>query len=64
MDNISFHKNMIAKERIEDTKNETIYIPPYSPEYNPIEKIFYLLKNKIRKINGTINKKIIETKIE
>jgi len=36
MDNVSFHKCKEIKDIIEKTKNEILFIPPYSPELNPI----------------------------
>ena len=36
MDNVSFHKCKEIKDTIEKTNNEILFIPPYSPELNPI----------------------------
>ena len=52
MDNVSFHKNKNIKEAIENTQNELLLIPPYSPDCNPIEEVFSLFKSYLRsKIN-------------
>lgn len=59
MDNVSFHKSKEIKELILKSKNKIIYIPPYSPEYNPIEGVFHILKNKIRQKDEIINEKNI-----
>jgi len=40
---------------------EIIYNVPYSPEYNPIERMFLIIKNKIKKANYT--NKNMKTKI-
>ena len=48
MDNIKFHHYKPLKEYIESTQNKIIYIPPYSPEFNPIEEVFSSIKNYIR----------------
>jgi len=53
MDNVSFHKSSIIKNIIENSSNEILFIPPYSPELNPIEEVFSLLKRKI--INSDSN---------
>jgi len=37
-----------VKELIEDKGCELIYLPPYSPEYNPIEQAFSKLKGYLR----------------
>jgi transposase len=48
MDNASFHKSKKTKELIEQAGCELIFLPPYSPDLNPIEKIWANLKKKIR----------------
>jgi transposase len=48
MDNVSFHKTKGLRSLIEDSGNSILYIPPYSPEFNPIEEMFASLKLHIR----------------
>lgn len=60
MDNVNFHKCKEIKEIITNSGNNVIFIPPYSPEYNPIEEVFSQLKNYIRK---NINYKTFDKKI-
>lgn len=48
MDNVSFHRNKRIRDLIEETNNELLFIPPYSPEYNPIEMVFGNLKSELR----------------
>jgi transposase len=50
MDNASFHKNKRTKELIEGVGCVLIYLPPYSPDLNPIEKFWGPLKRKISSI--------------
>jgi len=38
MDNLSSHKVKGVRERIEAAGAELLYLPPYSPDLNPIEK--------------------------
>lgn len=38
MDNASFHKSQKTKELIESVGCKIIFLPPYSPDFNPIEK--------------------------
>jgi transposase len=40
MDNISAHKPARIRELIESRGCELLYLPSYSPEYNPIEEAF------------------------
>jgi transposase len=38
MDNASFHKGQEMQKIIEDAGHTLLYLPPYSPDLNPIEK--------------------------
>lgn len=51
MDNASFHrKNKLYELCKESNKNlKLIFLPPYSPELNPIEKYWAVLKRKVKK---------------
>jgi DDE superfamily endonuclease len=49
MDNISVHKVAGIREAIEARDAALRYLPPYSPDLNPIEKFFAKLKAVLRK---------------
>jgi transposase len=49
MDNVSFHHVSGVKEAIEKTGAQLIYLPPYSPDLNPIELMWSKIKNDLRK---------------
>lgn len=49
MDNASVHKVDEVKQLIESTGAKVIYLPPYSPELNPIELAWNKMKTYIRK---------------
>lgn len=49
MDNASFHKGGRIEEIIKGAGCELRYLPPYSPDLNPIEKCWSWLKSRIRK---------------
>ena len=51
MDNLSFHKNKQFIKLVEDSTNKVIYIPPYSPDFNPIEQVFSCIKREYRRRN-------------
>jgi transposase len=48
MDNLSSHKAAGVREAIEAVGARVAYLPPYSPEYNPIELAFAKLKGLLR----------------
>lgn len=48
MDNLSAHKVAGVRERIEAAVAELLYLPPYSPDLNPIEKAWAKLKQLLR----------------
>lgn len=48
MDNLSSHKVKGATEAIESVKASVRFLPPYSPDLNPIELAFSKLKRLIR----------------
>ena len=52
MDNAAFHKSQKTRDIIEKTGAKLLYLPPYSPDLNPIEHDFAALK-KIRQFNHT-----------
>ena len=47
-DNLSSHKVAGVRERIEQVGAELLYLPPYSPDLNPIEKAWSKLKGQLR----------------
>ena len=48
MDNLSSHKVDGVRELIEKAGAEVLYLPPYSPDLNPIEKAWAKLKQLLR----------------
>ncbi|MDE5556279.1 MAG: transposase [Ruminococcus sp.] len=48
MDNASFHSKKKLYEICKKYGVNLIFLPPYSPELNPIEKYWYILKQKIK----------------
>lgn len=49
MDNLSSHKSEEVREIIEAAGARLLYLPPYSPDLNPIEQAFAKLKAHLRK---------------
>ena len=49
MDSLSSHKRKGVREAIEAAGCRLLYLPPYSPDLNPIEQVFSKLKGLLRK---------------
>jgi transposase len=49
LDNLAAHKAPGVHEAIEAAGAELLYLPPYSPDFNPIEQLFAKLKALLRK---------------
>ena len=50
LDNLSSHKGARARELIESAGAELVFLPPYSPDLNPIEMIFAKIKQLLRSL--------------
>ncbi len=44
LDNLSVHHSKIVQQYMKDNQLEALFNVPYSPDYNPIENVFNLLK--------------------
>jgi transposase len=49
LDNLAAHKGAAARQAIEAAGATLLFLPPYSPEFNPIENAFAKLKGLLRK---------------
>jgi transposase len=49
MDNLSAHKLPAIRQAIQAAGAKLLYLPPYSPDFNPIEQLFAKLKALLRK---------------
>jgi transposase len=52
MDNLSAHKNSEVAEHIKKCGAELLYLPPYSPDLNPIENMWSKIKQLLRGMEG------------
>ena len=57
-DNAKYYKNKALKAWVENTKIKMIYLPPYSPNLNPIERLWKFMRQKV------INTQFYRTKHE
>jgi transposase len=60
MDNLSAHKGERVKELIEGRGCQLIYLPSYSPDFNPIEEAFSKIKRLVRKAEARTKEALIE----
>jgi transposase len=60
MDNLRAHKPNRVRQLIEDKGCELIYLPPYSPDFNPIEEAFSKVKHILRKIGARGKETLVE----
>jgi transposase len=63
LDNLGAHKVAGIREAIESKGAEVIYLPPYSPDLNPIEQCWSKLKSAARAI-GARTREALEEAIE
>jgi len=52
LDNAAFHKSQKTRELIESVNCKLLYLPPYSPDFNPIEQKWSHVKNQVKKIRN------------
>jgi transposase len=50
MDNLAPHKNPQTLELIKEAGAETLFLPAYSPDLNPIEKMWSKIKTRLRSL--------------
>ncbi len=60
MDNLQAHKGERVRELIEGRGGKLLYLPPYSPDLNPIEEAFSKIKGVIRKVEARSREALIE----
>ncbi len=58
MDNLSSHKGPTAISKIEATGAQVCFLPPYSPDLNPIEQIFSKIKSHLRRLAVRTERKL------
>ena len=60
MDNLSSHKGPRVRALIEGRGCELMYLPPYSPDLNPIEEAFAKLKALMRKAGARTREALLD----
>ena len=59
LDNLSAHKGNEIRELIESVGAELWFLPPYSPDLNPIEKMWSKVKSILRKLKARTEAELI-----
>jgi transposase len=59
LDNLSAHKNQQVRELIESVGAELWYLPAYSPDLNPIEKMWSKIKSILRTLKARTEEALI-----
>src|SRR5918997_5208136 len=60
MDNLGAHKPARVRELIEERDCELLFLPPYSPDLNPIEEAFSKVKEMLRRAEARSREALIE----
>src|ERR671921_139984 len=60
MDNLSAHKGERVRELIEARGCQLLYLPSYSPDFNPIEEAFSKVKGLLRKTQARSREALLE----
>ncbi len=60
LDNLAAHKGERVRELVEERGCELLFLPPYSPDLNPIEEAFSKVKALVRKTEARTREALIE----
>jgi transposase len=60
MDNLQVHKSLRVRELIEGAGASVLFLPPYSPDFSPIEQAFSKIKNILRKAQARTHEALVE----
>ena len=55
MDNARFHRKNVLEKIIKETGHSLLFLPPYSPDLNPIEKLWANMKKNLKDIAHNFN---------
>jgi transposase len=52
MDHASIHQEAVVRPLIEAADSRLVYLPPYSPDFSPIENFWSKVKNTLRTLGA------------
>lgn len=61
LDNARFHKGIEIDNLFKNANCTVIYLPPYSPDLNPIEHYWHSIKNSMRKLSKIADRCLIQS---
>jgi transposase len=61
MDNLSPHKSELTLSLIAQTGAEALFLPPYSPDFNPIEKMWSKVKQHLRSAEARTERDLLQS---
>ncbi len=61
MDNLGSHKGKAVRQAIRAAGAHLVFLPPYSPDLNPIEQVFAKLKHLLRKAAARTKEAVCDT---
>ncbi len=60
MDNLATHKVAGVREAVEGAGARLLYLPPYSPDFNPIENMWSKIKQTLRSLAPRTSQELLE----
>jgi transposase len=60
MDNLATHKVAGVREAIESAGARLLYLPPYSPDFNPIENMWSKIKQLLRSLSPRTTEELLQ----
>lgn len=60
MDNLQVHKSKRASELIEGAGASVLFLPPYSPDFSPIEEAFSKVKGIVRRLEARTREALLD----
>ena len=58
LDNSSVHKSKLVLKTLDECEIKYIFLPPYSPDFNPIELLWAFMKSILRKLKARTHEKL------
>jgi transposase len=64
VDNARYYRSKLVQEYLENSRIKMIFLPPYSPNLNPIERLWKFLKKEVVKSDYTSDPKVFRQRID